>query len=50
MIKTILLINLIGTIIVIGLFTLDRYIPDEPKNKFGKWWRKNLIQKNEEYD
>ena len=48
--KTILLIDLIGFIIVICLFTLDRYIPDEPKSKFGKWWRKNLIQKNEEND
>ena len=48
--KTLLFIDIIGFIIVIGLFTLDRYISDEPKSKFGKWWRKNLIQKNEEHD
>ena len=42
--KTLLLIDIIGFIIVIGLFTLDRYIPDEPKSKFGKWWRKHIVE------
>jgi len=48
--KNILFLNLIGFILVMIIFTLDRYISDEPKSKFGKWWRKNLTQKNEEND
>ena len=48
--KTILVIYVITFIIVMAIFTIDRYVPDEPKSKFGKWWRKNLIQKNEEHD
>ena len=48
--KSILIVNFIMIIIVMTIFTLDRYISDEPKSKFGKWWRKNLIQRNEEND
>lgn len=48
--KNILFLNLIGFILVMTIFTMDRFISDEPKGKFGKWWRKNLIKRDEEND
>lgn len=42
--KNFLVIHLITFIIVVSVFTIDRYIPDEPKSKFGKWWRKHIIE------
>jgi len=48
--KVILIIYLIAFIIVMSILTLDRYISYEPKTKFGKWWRKYIIDKNEEHD
>jgi hypothetical protein len=47
MIKTILVIYFITFIIVMGILFFDRYVPDNPKSKFGKWWRKNLIDREE---
>ncbi len=32
------------SLIVIGLFVLNEFIPDKPKNKFGKWWRKHIFE------
>ena len=32
-------------IIVISIFTIDRYIPEKPKTKIGKWWREHLIER-----
>lgn len=29
---------------VIGLFVINEFIPNKPKNKFGKWWRKNIFE------
>jgi hypothetical protein len=48
--KSILVIYFIAFILLMSMFTIDRLISDEPKGRFGKWWRKNLIQKNEEHD
>jgi len=48
--KTILIIYLISFILVSGIFLLDKIVSDEPKGKFGKWWRKNIVDKNETYD
>jgi hypothetical protein len=45
--KTILVIFIITFIIVIGILSLDRYVPDKPKSKLGKWWRKNIIDREE---
>jgi hypothetical protein len=32
------------TIFVLSIFYFDRFIPDKPKNKFGKWWRKHIFE------
>ena len=44
--KSILVIYIITFILVMSIFVIDRFISYEPKGKFGKWWRKNLIQKS----
>ena len=48
--KTFLIIYLILIIIVVSVFELNRFIPDVPKSKFGKWWRKHIAEYNENYD
>ena len=30
-------------IVIISIFTIDRFIPNEPKGKFGKWWVKHIV-------
>ncbi len=34
--------------IVIFIFTLDSIISDKPNSKFGKWWRKNIINRQDD--
>ena len=46
----ILIIYIITFIIVMSILTLDRYISYKPKTKFGKWWRKHIIDKDEKHD
>ena len=48
--KSILVIYIITFILVMSIFAIDRFISYEPKGKFGKWWRKNIIDRNEEHD
>ena len=48
--KIFLVIYFMLIILVMGILTLDRYISYEPKSKFGKWWRKHIVDRNEEYD
>jgi hypothetical protein len=43
--KTFLVIYLSLVMIVISVFFIDRFIPVKPKGKFGKWWLKNIIQR-----
>ncbi len=30
-------------IFVLSIFYFDGLIPDEPKSRFGKWWRKHIF-------
>ena len=48
--KSILVIYIITFILVMSIFAIDRFISYEPKGKFGKWWRKHIIDRNEEHD
>ena len=41
--ETFLIIYSISFIIVVSIFELNRFFPNKPKSKFGKWWRKHII-------
>lgn len=42
--KLVLVIYSISFIIVFGIFTIDKLVHSEPKSKFGKWWRKHIVE------
>ena len=43
--ETFLLIYLSLVMIIISVFFIDMFIPTKPKGKFGKWWKRNIIQR-----
>ena len=36
------------TIFVLSIFYFDRFIADKPKSRFGKWWRKHIINRQDD--
>jgi hypothetical protein len=37
-------IYLFFAILVLSIFYFDGLIPDKPKSRFGKWWRKHIFE------
>jgi len=35
-------------ILVFSIFYFDRFISYEPKNRIGKWWRKHIINRQDD--